>query len=213
MSDRTDRQLWLEIERLVRKAEGDQWSVDLERDGDTVRVAFSHLLTSRHTQALPLAGGEGQALEGLRRLLGRREFRVIKDRPAETPHADTLRQARMRLAAHRLDGHAVEVVADVLWSHDLLTEPEREWLVYAGPAWAEDSRPAQDSPALLWSLSCKAATADRDRVTNASPAMLRMMAARLEGAADSDVWDLVLPIGRPDVPAGYLRYHRHPGNR
>jgi hypothetical protein len=115
------------------------WSVETGAGtGGRTKVMVEHVLTGPFT--LLFDPGEDLTPDGdlVQRFLNLREFELVRDRPAEFPHAGLVGKLRELALGMGLDANTVVALANVLQEFDVLTWQEADWLRSAGPSsWDE----------------------------------------------------------------------------
>jgi len=86
-----------------------------------------------------------QTIRFVENFLHHREFEIVANAPAPTPHHSLIKKLRGSGRAGHFDSDALAIVARILVSESLLTDSEAKWLETAGPAWMT-SEEAGDQP-------------------------------------------------------------------
>ena len=125
------------IDEVKHRLESAGWSVKAST-GHLPRfsVTVGHPLTSKMT--ISLDASKDSLHESLDRFLALREFSLIGDAPASTPHAELISSLRQNAAGLNWPPTVLERLAQILMSQDVLTADEAKWLADAGAAWIEE---------------------------------------------------------------------------
>lgn len=128
-----------EAQSIAKTAESalaaDGWRVHTEESEISYEIVLQHPLIGRLDFSAKRESSASQFATRLTEALGtRREFQVVRARPAEIPHAETMRQVRVKAKIAGWDDADLRHVCELLLAIGALDEAEAAWIRASGPA-------------------------------------------------------------------------------
>ena len=128
------------VEReLTSRLSADGWTVTVSMEHPPrIGMTFAHDLTATFFYSGDTSKpGFWNSVDAF---LSKPEFDRIRERPTDAPHAALIRSLRENARGARWPNETLDVIANVLEGHDVLTAAEASWLRAAGPAWDDGTR-------------------------------------------------------------------------